>query len=96
MTEKLYFKEVFIMKVKEAIKNKYEECKEKISNMDDFTKGLNLGAMIGIGGILLSQYLDIKVANKVTKESFVNGYMLGIGDVLNNNVDVIKLNIIKK
>lgn len=84
------------MKVKEAIKNKYEECKEKISNMDDFTKGLNLGAMIGIGGILLSQYLDIKVANKVTKESFVNGYMLGIGDVLNNNVDVIKLNIIKK
>lgn len=84
------------MKVKETIKNKYEECKEKISNMDDFTKGLNLGAMIGIGGILLSQYLDIKVANKVTKESFVNGYMLGIGDVLNNNVDAIKLNIIKK
>lgn len=84
------------MKVKEAIKNKYEECKEKISNMDDFTKGLNLGAMIGIGGILLNQYLNIKVANKVTKESFVNGYMLGIGDVLNNNVDAIKLNIIKK
>lgn len=84
------------MKVKETIKNKYEECKEKISNMDDFTKGLNLGAMIGIGGILLNQYLNIKVANKVTKESFVNGYMLGIGDVLNNNVDVIKLNIIKK
>lgn len=81
------------MKVKEAIKNKYEECKEKISNMDDFTKGVNLGAMIGIGGILLNQYLNIKVANKVTKESFVNGYMLGIGDVLNNNVDVIKLNI---
>lgn len=42
------------MKVKETIKNKYEECKEKISNMDDFTKGLNLGAMIGIGGILLN------------------------------------------
>lgn len=83
------------MKVKEAIKNKYEECKEKISNMDDFTKGVNLGAMIGIGGILLNQYLNIKVANKVTKESFVNGYMLGIGDVLNNNVDVIKLNITK-
>lgn len=83
------------MKVKETIKNKYEECKEKISNMDDFTKGLNLGAMIGIGGILLNQYLNIKVANKVTKESFVNGYMLGIGDVLNNNVDVIKLNITK-
>ncbi len=81
------------MKVKETIKNKYEECKEKISNMDDFTKGVNLGAMIGIGGILLNQYLNIKVANKVTKESFVNGYMLGIGDVLNNNVDVIKLNI---
>lgn len=84
------------MKVKETIKNKYEECKEKISNMDDFTKGLNLGAMIGIGGILLNQYLNIKVANKVTKESFVNGYMLGIGDVLNNNVDAINLNIIKK
>lgn len=83
------------MKVKETIKNKYEECKEKISNMDDFTKGVNLGAMIGIGGILLNQYLNIKVANKVTKESFVNGYMLGIGDVLNNNVDVIKLNITK-
>lgn len=83
------------MKVKEAIKNKYEECKEKISNMDDFTKGVNLGAMIGIGGILLNQYLNIKVANKVTKESFVNGYMLGIGDVLNNNVGVIKLNITK-
>lgn len=83
------------MKVKETIKNKYEECKEKISNMDDFTKGLNLGAMIGIGGILLNQYLNIKVANKVIKESFVNGYMLGIGDVLNNNVDVIKLKITK-
>ena len=83
------------MKVKETIKNKYEECKEKISNMDDFTKGLNLGAMIGIGGILLNQYLNIKVANKVTKESFVNGYMSGIGDVLNNKVNVMKLKITK-
>nr|DAW65705.1 MAG TPA: hypothetical protein [Caudoviricetes sp.] len=83
------------MKVKETIKNKYEECKEKISDMDDFTKGLNLGTMIGIGGILLNQYLTIKVANKATKESFVNGYMSGIGDVLNNKVNVMKLKITK-
>lgn len=36
------------MKVKETIKNKYEECKEKISNMDDFTKGLIFGILLTI------------------------------------------------
>lgn len=36
------------MKVKETIKNKYEECKEKISNMDDFTKGLIFGTIAGM------------------------------------------------
>ena len=51
--------------------------------------------MIGIGGILLNQYLTIKVANKATKESFVDGYMSGIGDVLNNKVNVMKLKITK-
>lgn len=79
------------MKVKETIKNKYEECKEKISNIDDWRKGFTLGAMIGIGGVLINQSLN----SKVIKESFVNGYMSGIVDVLNNKVNVMELKITK-
>lgn len=74
------------MKVKETIKNKYEECKEKISNMDDFTKGIALGTMIGIGGILLNQ----RINNIVIGAGGYVGYARGVEDTLNSIGELIK------
>lgn len=79
------------MKVKETIKNKYEECKEKIFDKDDWRKGFTLGAMIGIGGILINQSLN----SIAIKEYFYKGYMLGINDALKHICDAAKKDITK-
>ena len=68
------------MKVKETIKNKYEECKEKISNMDDFTKGVVYMAIVGLVAIKINQDInDIVIA-----ASSCDYYALGVENTLNS------------
>ena len=80
------------MKVKETIKNKYEECKKKISNMDDFTKGLIFGTIAGMVGIAMSQTI-----NNITIEKGVYaGYAMGVENTLNSIGELAKKDITKK
>lgn len=74
------------MKVKEAIKNKYEECKEKISNMDDFTKGVVYMTIAGLVGIAINQTI-----NDITIEKGVYaGYAMGVENTLNSIGELMK------
>lgn len=68
------------MKVKEAIKNKYEECKEKISNMDDFTKGVVYMTIVGLAAIKLNQSIN----DIVIEKGVYAGYAMGVENTLNS------------
>lgn len=79
------------MKVKEAIKNKYEECKEKISNMDDFTKGVVYMAIVGLVAIKINQDInDIVIA-----ANSCGYYAMGVENTLNSIGELAKKDITK-
>ncbi len=79
------------MKVKETIKNKYEECKEKISNMDDFTKGVVYMTIAGLVGIAINQTIN----DIVIEKGVYAGYAMGVENTLNSIGELMKKDITK-
>ena len=79
------------MKVKETIKNKYEECKEKISNMDDFTKGVVYMTIAGLVGIAINQTIN----DIVIEKGVYAGYAMGVENALNSIGELMKKDITK-